>query len=391
MQSVKKQKTSRTKSSETGYFAVVAGSIEKYARIELEALGATVYKEVPRGLYFRASDETLYQILYNSRLLQRVLYPLVNFDCHSSKYLYQQAKKNIDWTAIFELEHSFGIQANVHDSFTRHSLYASQVLKDAICDSFRERFQQNRPSFTNKNPNILFNLHIGQNHATIALDILGKSMHQRGYRLKSVTAPLQETLAAAIVNIADFDGTGSWLDPMCGSGTLVCEALMRYCSIPAGYIRDNSRIRFLPGWDQDLWIKVTDESNNGIKPLEAGIFAANDIKAEAVEACRENLARLPGGNKVALSCQPFQKLPRAMGRTVVTNPPYGVRLQKTAGITQLYQDLGDFLKQKCPDSVAHILCGDKDLVKALRLRAHSAKSFKNGDLNPYLAKIVVRA
>jgi len=370
-------------------FAVVAGSLETHAEKELQELGAQIVRQVPRGIYFNCDLQTLYKIIYLSRLVQRVLYNLLDFDCHSEKYLYQQAKTNVPWTQLFGLEHSFGIDANVSNSFLRHSLYASQLLKDAICDSFRDEYQK-RPDFTNKTPDILFNLHIHNNHASIALDILGQSMHLRGYRKYSVEAPLQETLAAAIVSIADYTGEGSLLDPMCGSGTLLAEALMRHCQIPAGYLREHKRLHFLPLHNAALWQEVQNEANAQIRELSPNSFYGVDISVKAIEAARENLALLPGGERVLLKRMAFQEIDRLSKRTIITNPPYGVRLEYLAKVRKLYNDLGDFLKQKCPDSSSYILCGSKDLVKELRLRAHWTKKLKNADLETYLAKIIVR-
>jgi len=212
------------------YFAVVAGSLERHASQELESLGAEVLKVHSRGLDFMAELPVLYRILYCARLIQRVLQPILSFNCHSYKYLYNQARKNIDWSEIFELTNSFGINCNVSNSFTRHSLYSSQILKDAICDSFRDKYGA-RPNYSNREPDILFNLHIHENRATISLDILGLSMHKRGYRQHSVEAPLQETLAAAMVKLSGWEGDEPLYDPMCGSGTILAEAHMHYCRI----------------------------------------------------------------------------------------------------------------------------------------------------------------
>ena len=124
------------------YFAQVAGTLEKVATAELTELGAEVFREVPRGLYFAADDATLYRILYQSRIIQRLLAPLISFPAHSEKYLYDQATRNIDWTALFGISETFGIESNVSDSAITHSLYAGQILKDAICDSFRKVFDK---------------------------------------------------------------------------------------------------------------------------------------------------------------------------------------------------------------------------------------------------------
>jgi putative N6-adenine-specific DNA methylase len=372
------------------YFAQVAGSLEAHARIELEAMGATVLQEIPRGLRFSADTATLYRIVYCSRLVQRVLAPLISFKCHSEKYLYTQALKALDWPSLFSVSQSFAIESNVSRSNISHSLYAGQLLKDAICDSFRESCGQ-RPDFSPQDADIVFNLHIKDNWATIALDLTGISMHKRGYRHQSTPAPLQETLAAAIVYLSGWDGEKPLLDPMCGSGTLLAEAVMRYCRIPAGYLRPDRGLAFLPDYDKALYKKLKDLEDSKIRPLPAGLISGSDIDPDCIEASRTNLSHLPGGENVKLRKSSFQFLGIHQSTCLITNPPYGVRLGSDASTRKLYNDLGDFLKQRCPDSEAYILCGNAELVSELRLRAHWKKSLKNADLEVKLAKILIKA
>ena len=371
------------------YFAQVAGSLEAHAKAELEELGAQVLQSVPRGLRFACDPATLYRVIYCSRLAQRILAPLVSFRCHSEKYLYDQARAAVDWPALFNVEQSFGIESNVSASKISHSLYAGQLLKDAICDSFRDKYNR-RPDFMSSGADINFNLHIRENWASISLDLTG-SMHKRGYRLSPAPAPLQETLAAAIIRLSGWNGGRPLHDPMCGSGTLLCEALMHYCRIPAGFMRGIQGLKFLPDFRPDLWERTREQAQTDIRELPRGLTSGSDISAAAVQATRENLQRLPGGDRVEISQAPFQTLPRQQGRCIITNPPYGVRLEKDRPIAMLYHELGDFLKQKCPDSEAYILCGSKELVPELRLRAHWKKNLKNGDLEVSLAKILVKA
>lgn len=373
---------------EVRYFAVVQGSLESHARKELESFGARVVQELPRGLYFTAKKHELYRILYEARLLQRVLYPLISFDCHSTKYLYQQALKGVKWTELFDVKESFGIHSNVGNSFIKHSLYAGQTLKDAICDSFRE-VHDARPDFSNKSPDILFNLHIFNNRANIYLDILGQSMHRRGYRKSSVEAPMQETVAAAMVRLSEWDAKTPLWDPMCGSGTILAEALMYAAKIPAGYLRDNSKIAKMPGYDARLWERIVKEANAKIVELPDGLISGSDISAKSVDAARVNLSNLPDGDKIALQTLKFQDFKAKFSGYILTNPPYGVRLGNPKHIHRIYNDLGDFLKQKCGGSTAYILCGEKALIPQLRLRAHWDKSLKNGNLDSRLAKVVI--
>ncbi len=371
------------------YFAVVAGSLERHAAQELERLGAKTEQPVPRGFAFTCDPTTLYRVLYCSRMAQRVLAPLVSARCLNEKQLYALAADALDWTALFDIKESFGVQTNVSGSRISHSLYAGQVLKDAICDSFRRRYGT-RPDFATRDARINFNLHIKDDLATIALDLSGTSLHKRGYRKEASSAPLQETLAATLVQLSGWDGSRALLDPMCGSGTILAEALMHYCRIPAAYLRPENGLRFLPDFSAQNYAQVRKEADGAIRPLPPDLICGSDISPKNVLIARANLSALPYGECVRLEVSRFQDLERQSGRCVLTNPPYGVRLGDDDSTRELYHELGDFLKQKCPGSENYILCGDKTLVPELRLRAHWKKNLKNADLDVVLAKIVVK-
>ncbi|MBW6514927.1 MAG: class I SAM-dependent RNA methyltransferase [Candidatus Syntrophosphaera sp.] len=370
------------------YFAVVAGSLEALAKAELEELGATVLQEVPRGMRFQCDPRTLYRVVYCSRMLQRVLAPLASFRCHSEDYLYKQARQAVDWTALFPPEESFGIDSTVARSKISHSLYAGQLLKDAICDSFREKYGR-RPDFASSGARIGFNLHISDNWATVSLDLTG-SMHKRGYRQEAVAAPLQETLAAALVRLSKWQGDRPLEDPMCGSGTILAEALILYTRTPAAFLRQDLGITYLPDYDPSLWQKVKTDADKEIRPLPPGLIRGSDINPGSVAIARNNLAALPGGENVELQVSRFQDLPSRPEMCVICNPPYGVRLGDSGATVRLYNELGDFLKQKRPRGEAYVLCGSRELVPALRLRAYWKKRLKNGDLDVVFAKILLR-
>ncbi|HOE90373.1 MAG TPA: THUMP domain-containing protein [Candidatus Cloacimonadota bacterium] len=370
------------------YFIQVAGSVEKHAAEELENMGATILKELPRGLRIQCEPKTLYEIIYTSRLSQRLLAPLISFQCHSEKYLYSQAK-NIDWTSLFPLQDNFSIIANVSRCKFNNSLYAGQLLKDAICDQFREKYGE-RPNFKTKEADINFNLHISDNWATIYLDTAGISMHKRGYKRISYIAPLQETLAATVIKLSEWDRNKPLHDIMCGSGTILAEALMLKCNIPAGYLRDEKPLRYLPNFDEALWKEVKDKANAKIIPIDHGLIKGSDENKDAIEITRKNLEALPYGDRVELHIAKFQDLPKESNKIIIANPPYGIRLGEQKAISILYNQLGDFLKQKCPQSEAYILCGSKELISAIRLRAHWKKNLKNGNLSVVLAKILIK-
>ncbi|MBN1541704.1 class I SAM-dependent RNA methyltransferase, partial [candidate division KSB1 bacterium] len=184
------------------FFAQIAGGMEEMGAEELQELGATETATAYRGLYFSADRAGLYRINYLTRLCTRILAPLAAFSCHSSKYLYRRARE-IDWTEFLTADQTFAVFATTVNSSIRHSLYAALTLKDAVVDSFRQAVGS-RPNVDTLNPHVWFNLHIENNRAVISLDTSGGSLHRRGYRKSTGEAPMQETLAAAIVRLSEW-------------------------------------------------------------------------------------------------------------------------------------------------------------------------------------------
>lgn len=379
----------QTRDSGKACFVQVAGSLENYAAIELQELGCIIKQQVPRGLYISATDKALYRIVYESRLAQRLLYPILNFSCQTEDQLYQMAFRKIDWTALFGLYESFTIESNVSNSKLRHSLYAGQLVKDAICDQFRQATGR-RPDFRPQDADLVLNLHIHQDRAQISLDLGGGSLHRRAYRSQAGAAPLQETLAAAIIRASGWKGEEVLVDPMCGSGTLLAEALMFYCRIPAAYLRKSNGLRFLPDYNAKLWTEVITEANMAIRPLPEGLIRGSDISEANLMISAENLANLPYGEDILLRVSDFRNLKDFQQRFIITNPPYGVRIGESDSIKSLYNDLGSWMRTECKNSTAVVLCGSAELTRELRLRHRWQKNLKNGDLDTVLAKFLLR-
>ncbi len=368
------------------YFAQIAGGSEALGAAELSGLGASETSEAYRGAYFNADHETLYRINYCSRLVTRVLAPLTSFNCHDADYLYR-ITRDIDWSDFLELENTFAVFANVSNSKIGHSKYAALRVKDAIVDQFRDRTGR-RPSIDTRDPDLWLNLYIENNHATISLGTSGGSLHRRGYRAGGGggEAPMQETVAAAIIRMTEWDGERPLYDPMCGSGTLLAEALMHYCRIPAAYLRDRFGFEMLPDFDADLWQRVKSEADAAMRPLPEGLISGSDVKAEMLDVARENLITLPYGERVALSRGDFRGLPDLENVTIVVNPPYGVRMGRGEDISHLITELGNFLKQKCTGSTAYIYVGKPELLKSVGLRSSWKKPLVNGALEGRLAQ-----
>jgi putative N6-adenine-specific DNA methylase len=369
------------------FFAQTADGLEQLATAEVERLGAADAKPAFRGVYFSSDLDCLYRINYTSRLLTRVLAPLLTFDCHSARYLYKTAR-SIDWTDFLGVTDTFAVSANVANSAIRHSQYAALRVKDAVVDQFRERSAGQRPRVDAREPDVWINLFLHNNRAVLSLDTSRGSLHRRGYRLDSVEAPMQETVAAAVVELSEWDGSRPLYDPMCGSGTLLCEAAMRHCRVPTGYLRAK-RARFgferLPGFDPAAWKSVRQAEDSHIRPLPEGLIGGSDASGEAVKAARANAGVLPGGDRIQFKIKKFQDLPPIEGSTIVCNPPYGLRIAGS-GVGGLIGEFGDFLKQRCQGSEAYVYFGKRELIKRLGLRATWKKPLKSGGLDGRVVK-----
>jgi len=313
--------------------------------------------------------------------------PLISFSCNHTDLLYQNAR-SINWAELFSADQTFAIFANVSHSRITHSQFAALRLKDAIVDDFRERTGR-RPSIEKINPDVWINLHIENDQATISFDTSGGSLHRRGYRKASVEAPMQETVAAAIIRYAEWDGAKPIYDPMCGSGTLLCEALLRHCRIPPGYLRKRFGFEFLPDFDRAIWQTVKQEADQQIRQLPDKLISGSDIASKAVEAARTNFRCLPQGNKINLAVLDFQTIEQLRDCVIVCNPPYGIRLGDKKNLGQFYQSLGDFLKQRCQGSTAFIYFGNRDMLKHIGLKPSWKKPLENGGLDGRLTKFEI--
>lgn len=366
------------------YFAQIADGIKEPGARELSGLGAHNVSPEYGGIYFNAGSEALYRINYCTRLATRILAPLVSFDCPSAEQLYETAK-GTNWTDFISAENTFAIFSNVSNSRITNSHYASLRLKDGIVDSFRG-LTGKRPDIDPRNPDIWLNLHIRDDRAVISLDTSGGSLHRRGYRKDAVSAPMQETVAAAIIGYTEWNGDVPLYDPMCGSGTLLCEALMHYCKIPSGIFRERFGFEFLPDFDEALWERVKKDIDGQVRGLPEGLISGSDISSKAIEITKTNILNLPSGDKVKLETLDFRKHKGLENGTIVANPPYGMRMGNRRDLDLLYKSLGDFLKQRCRGSSAFIYFGERGLIKNIGLKPAWKKPLKTGGLDGRLVK-----
>lgn len=367
------------------FFAQTDAGIEPLAEKEAERLGAVIVQRGFKGFSFSGTKEVLYRMNYRARLISRILAPLATFDADGPEAVYAESKR-LDWPKIFTLDHRFAVFGTVSGSRITHSKYAALKVKDAIADSFRESCGAKRPDVDTKNPDIRIFLYVSNDKATLYLDTSGESLHRRGYREMSVPAPLRETVAAAIIQLSGWNGERPLYDPMCGSGTLLAEALMHRCRIPAGYLRERFGCELMPDFDPVLWQTVRKEADSLIREIEPGLIGGGDIDPAAFAASSANLQKLPGGDELLLRRRDFRELDKLENRTIVTNPPYGIRLGETHQAAALITSFGDFLKQKCAGSTAYVYFGDRELIKHIGLRTAFKKPLKSGGLDGRLCR-----
>ena len=369
---------------ESRYFAQVAETVKEMAGEELLELGARDLSFVFRGIWFTAGKKDFYRITYHARLLSRVLAPLASFACSGKDDLYREAGK-IRWEEFMTVKQTFSITANVSESGITHSNFAGLRVKDAIADYFRDRTNR-RPSVDAKDPDLMINLHIHKDVATLSLDAATGPLSRRGYREARVSAPMQETVAAAIIRMSGWDGTRQLYDPMCGSGTLLAEALMAWCRIPAQVFRTSFGIMRLPDFNPRLWEDIQVSAKQDIQPLPPGLISGSDISEQAVNAAKTNLMGLHHGGNVSIQQTDFRQIPGIADSLVVTNPPYGIRMGKDKDLKGFYQDLGLFLRERCIRSTALVYFGEPKYIKHVPLAPTWKKPLTIGGLEGKLVR-----
>ncbi|MGR3912801.1 MAG: THUMP domain-containing protein, partial [Candidatus Rhabdochlamydia sp.] len=296
----------------------------------------------PRGASAPLSMENVYRINMESHLATRVLWPLKSFTCTDRETLYEEAL-SIEWDEWLTPETTFAVDANVTDNEGfRHSHFAALVVKDAICDYFRDKVGE-RPSVDLQDPAVQFNLFIFKDKATISFDTSGAPLFKRGYRAASVQAPLQETLAASLLKMSRYTADDILCDPYCGSGTILWEASLMATHTPAGFFRKSWGFFKHPLFSQAAWDAYLLSLEAKRVPLKPFSIFGSDRDLKTVEVCRSTQRATNLAADFQHSDIRFLRLP-VIPTLVVTNPPYGVRMQSN---TDPYIALARFLETTC--------------------------------------------
>jgi putative N6-adenine-specific DNA methylase len=352
-----------------GTFDMVAktqAGFEEVLGDELWALGAEDIRVMRRAVAFRGDRALLYRANLWLRSALRVLIPIQTAIASNADSLYARALQ-IDWSAYLTPEETFAIDCTTSGDLHPHSLFAAMRVKDAIADQFMEK-QGVRPSVDLAHPTLRINVHINDADVIFALDSSGESLHKRGYRLEKNDAPLNEVMAAGMLLLTQWDGKSNFGDLMCGSGTLLIEGAWIAKNIAPGLCREGFGFQQWRDFDAHLWELMVAEARAQVRHLTGQIFGS-DISAETIELAQRNIQRAGLEGMITLTVQDFRDArPPGEGGLIVTNPPYGERLE-VEEIDTFYAELGDVLKQHCKGYDAWILSGNIPALKRLGLRA----------------------
>ncbi|MBL7792309.1 MAG: class I SAM-dependent RNA methyltransferase [Saprospiraceae bacterium] len=359
------------------YLAKTLAGLEEVLAHELAALGAQDITPLKRAVQFSGDQKLLYRANYELRTAIRIIQPIATFRARNEMELYRQVY-DINWPSILQLQDTFAIDAATNSEIFRHSKYASLKMKDAIADRFRNQTGR-RPDVDPQNPVKRLNLHIYQEQCTVSLDSSGDSLHKRGYRAEALEAPINEVLAAGIILLTGWQADRHFIDPMCGSGTLLLEAAMIARQVPPQMKRRTFGFMRWADFDAGLWMQVKREAKARIKPFEHQLWGSdNDLRAIALT--RSNAAEAGLEQYLSLQAAEFEQIhPPAPPGIVVMNPPYDERLQ-VDDVTQLYKSIGDKLKSSFSGYEAWIISANADAVKHIGLKASKKYTLFNGPL-----------
>jgi putative N6-adenine-specific DNA methylase len=320
-----------------------------------------------------------------ARTIFRVLVTLREFPCPDADRLYQEVQK-IDWEQYLQSDSTLAVNATGGNRQLNHTHFTALQVKNAIVDQQRRQSGE-RSSVDTENPDVLINVHIYQDRCTLSLDSSGTSLHRRGYRPAMGIAPLKETLAAALLEMAQWEPSLPFLDPLCGSGTLPLEASLKALNIAPGLFREQFAFENWLDFDQELWDEVLKEANdNEISELKAPIFGS-DRDPDILDQARINAQQCGVADQVTFTETELSQLeaPADCG-VIICNPPYGERLGDASELGDFYKLLGDVFKQRFKGWTAFVLTGNKELAKKVGLKAARRIPVYNGSIACTLLK-----
>ena len=358
------------------FVAKTYAGMEEILKEELTALGATNCQIGTRAVEFEGDMAMMYRANYFCRYALRILWQVHEFTFRDNKQFYEQIFK-FPAERLMDADNTLAFSVTMSSSMFRTPLFAAQLAKDAVCDRFRDKFDQ-RPSVDKESPDVQFHLHIYNNHAALFLDSSGESLHKRGYRVSTHPAQISEVVAAAMVKLSGWHGECDLIDPMCGSGTILIEAAMQALHIPAGFYREKYGFMRWKNYDRRLWNRITDEAD--ILDDVPVNFYGSDISARFLGMAEANVKAARLSDFIHLFRKAMRDTqPKRVPSVLIFNPPYGERLDMEE-IDEFYTEIGDTLKQKYAGCTAHIISSNMQSIKHIGLHPSRKTTLYNGAL-----------
>ena len=350
---------------------------------ELQQLGAQEVEIGTRAVSFKGDKGFMYKANLSLRTALKILKPIYFFKATNDQNLYKGIQ-GIDWSKYIGENQTFVIDTTIHSDNFKHSQFVSQKAKDAIVDQFREKTGQ-RPSIDKDFPDLRINIHIDRDQVSVALDTSGASLHHRGYRTATNIAPINEVLASGMLLLSGWDGSSDFLDPMCGSGTLLAEAAMIACNIPANINRKEFAFEKWNDWDNDLFDQIIDALMKRTKEFHHTIIGY-DKAPSAVQKAKDNIRNANLDDYVNIIQGDFfeSKKENTGPLHMVFNPPYGERLN--IELERFYREIGDTLKNNYPNTNAWFITANLEALKFVGLRPSRKIKLFNGSLEARLVK-----
>ena len=353
--------------------------LEELLADELDELGASHIEIGNRVVHCKGNLKTIYKSCLQLRHAIRVLVHLDEFEAFGPDEMYDKAVK-IPWEDFLNFNNSFAINFAIHSEHYNHTMFASLKLKDAIVDRVREQ-TGNRPNVDKDNPTYQLLLHISDEFVTLYLDASGPTLNRRGYREESVEAPINETLASALIKFTEWDGKIPLLDGMCGSGTIPIEAVYQARKIPSQWYRSKFGFNTWENYDPALMTTVRNEAKAGVRDLKTEVLGS-DISDVSLQSAVHNIKNARCDKYISTSLNAFEDLEKpedADRGVIIINPPYGERLDPD-DINFFYKEIGNTLKNKFQGWDAWIITSNKEALKHIGLRTSKRIKLYNGPL-----------
>ena len=343
---------------------------------ELTQLGADNVQIGRRMVSFTGNQELLYRANFQLRTAIKILKPICHFKARSADDVEKEIRK-IDWTEYLDNSKTFAVDAVVFSEEFRHSKFVSYKVKDAIVDQFRER-TGGRPNISVSSPDIRLNMHIAEDQCTLSLDSSGESLHRRGYRQESVEAPLNEVLAAGMILMTGWQGDCDFIDPMCGSGTLLVEAALIAHNMAPGLFRKEYAFEKWPDFDAELFDRIYNDDSQE-REFKHHIYGY-DIDMKAVNTARLNVKAAGLTNSITVAQQDFKDFTQPSKKSIlVTNPPYGERIS-TPDLMGTYKMIGERFKHAFTGNDAWVLSYRDECFAQIGLKPSIKIPLYNGSL-----------